>query len=68
MIEHKVKVRIPGDRRITYDEFRNWCIKVGAPGEYDPDYCSRPGRLDYLLQTATLDEDLAILFRLEFNV
>lgn len=67
MIEHKVDIRIPKNRTISYNQYRDWCIKVGF-GEWEPEFCSNGSAARYTLRMAHLPEDLAILFRLEFNV
>lgn len=69
MTETEVVVKLPKNK-ISYDEYRDWCIKVGRLNGWDPNYCDAVnyGKPAWYLVSAKLPEDLAILFRLEFNV
>jgi hypothetical protein len=54
---------------VSYDQYRTWCIKMDYLDGWSPDYCSdSPAKVIWHLASIKLPEDLAILFRLEFNV
>ena len=59
-----VALRFP-ENRVTYDQWCDWCERVGYDG-IDPDYRNRKPPF-YLLGTE-IPEDLAILFRIEFGL
>lgn len=69
MTESEVVIKLPKNK-ISYDQYREWCIKMGRLDGWDKDYCTdSPGnKVVWYLASTKLPEDLAILFRLEFNV
>jgi hypothetical protein len=66
---NEIVLKLPKDT-ISYDQYRTWCIKMGRLDGWNYDYCSDSpaNKATWYLISTKLPEDLAILFRLEFNV